>query len=115
MDNLVAFKQIDSMLKIFNRQLCLLNQIKKQGQAKQQLFRVFDAIITSRITSRMLLLEVDLQPLQNALQYKPLLIRSRDGVLFLMTEVLITFYMKLTMVCLRNAVSQPLFTSYFAK
>ena len=50
MDNLGAGKQIDSLLKICNQQLCLLNQIKKQDLAKQQLLRVFDAIIISRIT-----------------------------------------------------------------
>ena len=33
----------------------------------------------------MLLLGEDLQPLQNVMQYKPFLISSLDGVLFLMT------------------------------
>ena len=49
-DNLGAGKQIDFLLKTRKRQLYLLNQIKKQGLAKQQLLCVFDAIITSRIT-----------------------------------------------------------------
>ena len=50
LDNLGAGKQIDYLLKICNQRLYLLNQIKKQGLAKQQLLRVFDAIIISRIT-----------------------------------------------------------------
>ena len=50
MDNLGAGKQIDYLLKICNQRLYLLNQIKKQGLAKQQLLHGFDAIIISRIT-----------------------------------------------------------------
>ena len=50
MDNLGAGKQIDYLLKICNQRLYLLNQIKKLILARQQLLRVFDAIITSRIT-----------------------------------------------------------------
>ena len=50
MDNLDAGKQIYYLLKICNKRLYLLNQIKKQGLAQQQLLRVFDAIIISRIT-----------------------------------------------------------------
>ena len=50
MDNISAGKQIDCLLDICNQRLYLLNQIKKQGLAKQQLLRVFDAIIIFRIT-----------------------------------------------------------------
>ena len=50
MDNLGAGKQIDYLLKICNQRLYLLKEIKKQGLAKQQLLRVFDAISISRIT-----------------------------------------------------------------
>ena len=49
MHNLDAGTQID-YLKTCNQWLYLLYQIKKQGLEKQQLLRVFDAIITSRIT-----------------------------------------------------------------
>ena len=51
MDYLGAGKQIDYLLKICNQRLYLLNQKKKQGLAKQQLLRVFDAIIIFRITN----------------------------------------------------------------
>ena len=50
MDNFGVGKQIDYLLKICNQRIYLLNQIKKQDLAKQQLLRVFDAIIISRIT-----------------------------------------------------------------
>ena len=50
MNKLGTGNQIDSLLKICNQRLYLLNQIKKQGLAKQQLLRVFDALIISRIT-----------------------------------------------------------------
>ena len=88
MDNLGAGKQIDYLFKICNQRVYLLNQIKEHGPTKQQLLRVFDAII---ISHTLLLLGGDLQSLQHAMQYKPFLKRSRDGVLFLMTEILMTF------------------------
>ena len=50
MYNIGAGKQTDYLLKICNQRLYLLNQIKKQGLAKKQLLRVFDAIIIFRIT-----------------------------------------------------------------
>ena len=50
MDTLDGWKQIEYILQICNQRLYLLNQLKNQGLAKQQLLNVFNAIGMSRIT-----------------------------------------------------------------
>ena len=114
MDNLGAGKQIHYVLKICNKRLYLLNQIKKPGLAKQPFLRVFDAIIISRITYaaawRGFATVAECNAIQTFLnKVKRWSIISDDRSIADILDGIDYGLFK------KNAVFQLLFTSYFAK
>ena len=70
---------------------CNANQTFRNKVKRRCIFFSDDRSIDDILSHMLMLLGGDFQPLQNAMQYKLFLIRSRDEVLFLVTEVLMTF------------------------